>query len=171
MSEVTLRPVAAEDDAFLCAVYGSTREEELAQVPWTAEQRAVFIRFQFDAQQRHYQSEFPHAVHQIILRDGVPVGRLYVDRRAHELRILDLALLTAARGHGIGSWLLQRLMEEAATARLPLTIQLDRFGRGHALFARLGFAPVSESESHTLYQWEGNGMGSETGKNNSGSIS
>jgi hypothetical protein len=37
--KITLRPVQESDNEFLLKVYGSTREQELAQVPWTAEQK------------------------------------------------------------------------------------------------------------------------------------
>ena len=42
VGKVTLRPVQDSDDEFLLKVYGSTREQELAQVPWTAEQKQQF---------------------------------------------------------------------------------------------------------------------------------
>ena len=44
--KITLRPVQDSDDEFLLKVYGSTREQELAQVPWTAEQKQQFVRMQ-----------------------------------------------------------------------------------------------------------------------------
>src|SRR5215471_14895823 len=43
---VTLRPVTESDDDFLLAVYASTRAEEMARVPWTAEQKEEFMRGQ-----------------------------------------------------------------------------------------------------------------------------
>ncbi len=48
--KVTLRPVQDSDDDFLLKVYGSTREQEMAQVPWTSEQKQQFVRMQWEAQ-------------------------------------------------------------------------------------------------------------------------
>ncbi len=155
---VTLRAVAPEDETFLTAVYGTTRANELSAVPWTAEQREAFIRFQFAAQTQHYQTEYPEAVHQIVLFHQQPVGRLYVDRRAHEIRILDLTILPAHAGAGIDVQLIRQLMREAARAGLSLTIQLESFNPARELFARLGFVPVAEFGFRTLFEWRAAGQ-------------
>ena len=150
---VSLRPVRAEDEEFLRAVYAGTRAEELALVPWDAAQHAAFIRFQFAAQQRFYKSEFPDAEHHVILNNGEPVGRLYVDRRAQELRILDIALMPEHRGLGIGTPLITALMAEAAGSARPLTIYVDRDGRAQRLFARLGFSAREDNGILVLMEW------------------
>jgi GNAT superfamily N-acetyltransferase len=150
---LSLRPVRPQDEEFLCAVYGSTRAQELAMTPWNEEQRAAFVRFQFAAQQQFYQSEYPQAEHHVILLDDEPVGRLYVDRRAAEIRILDITLLPERRSQGLGTPLLKALMSEAVNAGLPLTIHLETFNPARTLFARLGFVPVGDNGMHTLFEW------------------
>jgi ribosomal protein S18 acetylase RimI-like enzyme len=152
-SAVSLRPVRAEDEEFLCAVYAGTRADELALVPWDEAQRAAFIRFQFAAQQRFYKGEFPDAEHQLILNNGEPVGRLYVDRRAQAIRILDIALLPAHRGLGIGTPLIKALMAEAAGSARAVSIYVDRDGRAQRLFARLGFSVREENGIQVLMEW------------------
>jgi GNAT superfamily N-acetyltransferase len=150
---IALRPARREDDEFLCSVYGSSRELELEQVPWSAEQREAFIRFQFEAQRQHYQTEYPEAEHQIILINGQPVGRLYVDRRATEIRIMDITLLTASRGQGAGARLIEGLMEEARQSRKRLTIYIESFNRSRRLFERLGFNVVEQDGFLLLFEW------------------
>jgi len=152
-NSVSLRLVRAEDEEFLRAVYAGTRAEELALVPWDEAQRAAFIRFQFAAQQRFYKSEYPDAQHHVILNHGRPVGRLYVDRRAQEIRILDIALLPAHRGLGIGTPLITALMAEAAGSARALSIYVERDGRARRLFARLGFSVREESGLQVLMEW------------------
>jgi hypothetical protein len=77
----TLRPVQEADEALLLELYSSTRADEMALVPWDAAQKQAFLQMQFSAQQMHYRNYFPHATHDVIVTDGQPVGRLYVDRR------------------------------------------------------------------------------------------
>lgn len=151
---VTLRPVRAEDEAFLCALYGTTREQELALTPWNEEQRAAFIRFQFAAQQQFYQAEFPRAEHSIILRGDQPIGRLYVDRRVAEIHILDITLLAQYRGQGLAAPLLRALLDEAAQAGKSVSIQLDSFEQSQPVFERLGFKPTVTDGFHTSYVWQ-----------------
>ncbi|HZS06618.1 MAG TPA: GNAT family N-acetyltransferase [Blastocatellia bacterium] len=154
---VTLRPVTPDDEAFLLRVYASTREQELAAVPWDDAQREAFVRFQFAAQSQFYQTEYPDAQHHLILQGDQPVGRLYVHHRANEIRILDLTLLAEHRGAGLGAPLIRRLMNEAARAGLPLTIHVESFNRSRRLFERLGFVPVAENGLHTLFEWRAGG--------------
>lgn len=150
---VSLRPTVAEDEAFLLAVYSSTRADEIAQVPWSEAQRTAFLQMQFTAQQRHYQTHFPKATHDIILFDKQPAGRLYVDRRDDEIRILDIALLPDYRQRGIGFALIKALMNEAAEADKPLAIHVESFNSSRQLFERLGFLPIEDDGLNLLFEW------------------
>jgi len=143
---VSLRPVTSGDEEFLVRVYASTRADELARVPWTEAQRAAFVRMQFDAQQLHYRTHNPGATHDVILLDGLPVGRLYVARRRDEIRILDITILPEHRGGGLGTALIRDLMTEAARAALPLNIYVESYNRSRGLFERLGFQKVDRPE-------------------------
>lgn len=151
--QITLRPVTSSDEVFLAAVYASTREEELSQVPWSNEQRTAFLNSQFVAQQTHYQSRFPNAVHHVILHRDQAVGRLYVDRRPTEIHVLDIALLTEHRGRGIGSALLDDLMKEAAALNISLTIYVETFNRSRTLFQRLGFRETENDGMNMHLKW------------------
>lgn len=151
--QVRLEPVRPDNEEFIYAVYASTRAEEMAIVPWNDEQREMFLRSQFAAQQKHYQGYYPEAAHQIILLDEQPVGRLYVDRQEQEIRILDITVLPEQRGGGIGSLLIKQLMDEAAAANRGLTIYVESFNRSRSLFERLGFVPIEEEGFQLLLEW------------------
>jgi ribosomal protein S18 acetylase RimI-like enzyme len=161
---VRLRAATPEDEGFLLRVYASTRAEELARVPWNEEQRAAFVKMQFDAQQHHYQSNFPSASHQVIECAGQPVGRLYVLRTDEFTRILDITILPEFRSTGIGTPLIEDLMAEAASIRKPLRIYVESFNPSLRLFERLGFQQTEENGIHLLMEWNssnGSSSGSE----------
>jgi ribosomal protein S18 acetylase RimI-like enzyme len=153
METLELRPVSPANDDFLYRVYTGSRLEEMSLVPWDEAAKQSFLQMQFAAQQAHYQAYFPHASHDLILREGIPVGRLYVDRREMEIRILDIALLPAARGRGIGSHLLQELMEEAKAASKTLSIHVENSNPSLRLFQRLGFIKAGENGISCLLEW------------------
>jgi hypothetical protein len=98
--KVTLRPVQDSDDNFLLKVYGSTREQEMAQAPWTSEQKQQFVRMQWEAQKIHYAAQHPKASHEIICLEGDVAGRLYLDRSGEKFHILDITLLAGASQPG-----------------------------------------------------------------------
>jgi ribosomal protein S18 acetylase RimI-like enzyme len=148
-----LRPVTPEDDSFLAGVYASTRAEELAVTGWSDEDKALFCRRQFDAQSAHYRENYPGASLQVIERDGVSIGRLYVAHWEREIRIMDIALLPEHRGTGIGTKLLRGLQDEARSAGKTLTIHVERFNSALRLYERLGFKQIEDKGVYLLMEW------------------
>jgi len=151
-SNITLRPVSPDDQDFLIEVYGSTRAEEMALVPWTDEQRQAFIKHQFTAQQNHYAQKYPTASHDIIMSNDRPVGRLYVARLDQEIRIIDITLLPAERNAGVGSYLIKQLLDEANRSGKITRIYVEEFNPSLRLFERLGFSPGEQHGIHLLLQ-------------------
>lgn len=152
--QVTLHPVSAADDDFILQVYASTRAQELAQVPWNAEQKEGFVRMQYAAQKRHYAAEFPRASHDIIYVDATPVGRIYLDRREDALHILDVTVLPQHRGHGAGEVMLRRLLHEAGSMGKPVTIYVESFNPSLRFFERLGFQTDHQDGYQLLLKWQ-----------------
>ena len=150
---VALRPVTAADDAFLFAVYASTRAEELAGTGWSAAQRKIFLQSQFELRRAHYARVFPAARRWLVLRHGNPIGTLQVDRTAEEIRVVDIAFLPAHRGRGLGSRLLRGLCEEARAADKPLRLHVLKADRAAHLYTRLGFAPTGENGPYLKLEW------------------
>ena len=150
---ISLRPITAEDEAFLARVYASSRAEELAVTGWSEELKTDFCRRQFDAQSAYYAANYPGAAFQIIERNGWPVGRLYVDRWEKEIRIVDITLLPEFRGSGIGTKLLRDLQDEARAAGKSLTIHVERFNRALGLYQQLGFERVEDKGVYLLMRW------------------
>ena len=150
---VTLRPISPEDKPFLFQVYASTPQGELAQVEWDEAQKTAFLQMQFAAQHSYYQEHYPHTAFQVILRDGQPVGRLYVYRGPTEMRIVDIALLPAYRNEGIGSSLLRGLMEEAAQMGKPLRIHVEKNNPALRLYTRLGFRAIADRGVYWFLEW------------------
>lgn len=152
-NEITLRPVTEEDDELLLRLYASTREAELAQAPWTREQKDMFVRLQFTAQKQHYGATHPDAVHEIICRNAEPVGRLYLSRKDEAFHILDITVLPARRNSGTGSVVLRKIMDEAQAAQKPVTIYVETFNPSQRLFQRLGFQVAGNEGVHSLFRF------------------
>jgi ribosomal protein S18 acetylase RimI-like enzyme len=152
-SALTLRPASAEEEAFLFTLYASTRTAELAILGWDAAMQNSFLRMQFRAQHMGYTAQFPESDRQIVLLDHNPVGSVWVARTPAEIRIIDLAVLSDYRNQGIGTWVLQGLMAEAAIATLPLRLQVVKFNRAIHLYQRLGGQQIGETDTHIHLEW------------------
>ncbi len=153
MLDLTLRPITTDDLPFLYEVYAGTRQEELAQTDWTAEQKAAFLRQQFTAQHDYYQANYPAAQFSVIEEQGEPIGRLYVDRWADQIRIMDIALLPDRRGHGAGTQLLEAILNEGRQAGLPVTIHVERFNPALRWYERLGFRVAEDKGVYYFLKW------------------
>ncbi|MEM1055574.1 MAG: GNAT family N-acetyltransferase [Bacteroidota bacterium] len=151
---LTLRPATDADRPFLLTVYASTREREMERVPWDYEQKASFLLMQFNAQDTHYREHYPEASFDVIEADGEPVGRLYVSRWPEEIRIVDIALLPAARGRGLGSQLLNDLFEESRQSGKPVSIHVEKENPARRLYDRLGFREVEDRGVYLLMRRE-----------------
>jgi ribosomal protein S18 acetylase RimI-like enzyme len=140
---VTMRPITAADHPFLFELYASTRMDELAVTAWTTAQKTAFLQQQFTAQHAHY-TQLDHTAFDLLLRDGEPIGRLYVRRAPDEISIVDIALVPAARNTGIATALLGDLIAEATRTATPLRTHVEKHNPAHRLYERLGFRIVED---------------------------
>jgi ribosomal protein S18 acetylase RimI-like enzyme len=153
---VAFRPIEPADEPLLMNIYASTRAEEMDMVPdWSAEQKDLFLTQQFRAQHQYYQQMYKNKQFGILLHEGQPAGRLYLDHRADEVRIVDIALLPGFRGRGIGEGTLRGIMNEAAAAGKRTTIHVERHNRARNLYDRLGFRVINEDNPvYLLMEWK-----------------
>jgi len=149
----SLRARGADDEEFWLKVYGSTRAEEMAMVPWDESQKRAFLEMQFKAQSEAYQQQFPGAEHLVILDDGIPAGRLIVDRDAERILLVDIALLPEHRGRGIGGELIARLKTEAEQAAKPLWLDVENFNPVRSYYLRIGFRKIDEIGLYWRLEW------------------
>jgi ribosomal protein S18 acetylase RimI-like enzyme len=155
---ISLRPEGPADGPFLLEVYASTRQEELEAVGWPAAAREAFVRMQFNAQQQGYRAAFPGAEFAIIMSDGQPVGRVVVNRDESELRVVDIALLPAHRGRGLGTALMRELMREAARVQKRVRLSVIKGQRACQLYQRLGFEKTGEDSLRWQMEWRAGGL-------------
>lgn len=153
LNSIRLRAVAPADESFLVELYKSSRGDDLRGLGWNEERISEFLEMQYQAQQRFFESEYMQADDQIIFRGDAALGRLLVDRREHEIRCVDVALLPEYRNQGIGTFLLRQLQDEANRGRKPLRVQIIRFNRAVSLLERLGFVRTSETGTHFQMEW------------------
>lgn len=167
---VRLRPVEDRDLPFLAELYASTRREEVAQTPWSEEQKEAFLRWQFENQHWHYREYYPRCELLVIEEEGepgegggaaapgagpsaAPIGRLYVDRWQDQIRLVDISLLPEHRGRGLGTALLRELLAEGEARGLPVTIHVEFNNPALSLYRRLGFRHVDSNGIYYLMKW------------------
>ena len=150
------RPITTADEDMLAEIYASTRREELVPLlDWSEAQKEAFLRQQFEYQHHYYQQTYTDATYELITRGDDVLGRLYVDRREDEIRIVDIALLPQYRGCGIGGAIVQRLLDEAAKRDYGrvVRIHVEHNNPALRLYRRLGFRQIEDKGVYKLLEW------------------
>lgn len=151
---IVLRVAADGDLPALCDLYATTRLDIAAMAHWPDEMRRQFIESQFAAQHRHYLAAYPEADFLVLERDGVLIGRYYLQREPPDDLVVDISLLPGARGRGVATALLGATQHRAARAGRGVTlhVQVQNVG-AQRLYARLGFTVVDEHELYRQLRW------------------
>lgn len=141
--DIRLRPAKASDEAFLKSVHDAGRawEFEALKAQGLDDLHATIMAQQYSAQHDAYFNAFTLAKYAVIEWCGQPVGRIYVDFRDAELRILDFNILPAWRGKRIGEIVVRAICGRAASERKTVTLSVHPLNRTRGFYHRLGFRP------------------------------
>lgn len=151
--QLGLRPATDDDKAFLLTLFASTRADELALLAYDSNLQQMFISMQFNAQTSQYSMSYPQAADNLILWNDAPIGRLLINRSPEEFTLVDIALLPAHRGLGIGTHLLRNLLHEAAAAHKPVKLSVWQSNSAKRLYKRMGFTTTNEDEVYCQMTW------------------
>jgi ribosomal protein S18 acetylase RimI-like enzyme len=141
---IELRPVVMPDDEiFLRDLYFSTRDD-LNLLPLDESQKQALIGMQYAAQKQQYDVQHPRAEHDLIMRDGLPVGRLLVDRAPDLVYLIDISLLPASRGRGVGTAIMNALADEAGNAGADFGLHVLKTNPAARLYFRAGLTVTGD---------------------------
>ncbi|MCU1349273.1 MAG: acetyltransferase, partial [Acidobacteria bacterium] len=90
----------------------------------------------------------------VIERDGLPIGRLYLNYLPDDLRIVDIALAPEARGQRVGGTILEQLLADAVASGRGVSIHVEMQNPALRLYERLGFRPVDQNGVYLLMRWK-----------------
>lgn len=134
-----VREETAADFAFVCDLYAEVRHDELLPVPWSEQAKRDFLDSQCRLQWDHYTTHYVGAERLLILASGAPVGRLYVHAKPKEFRLMDIALVAARRGRGIGTLIVRTLLDIAHRSGADVTLHVEPTNPARRIYERLGF--------------------------------
>ena len=156
LASLSARIPCADDADFLAALYLSTRTDlDALPVP-----RAVvegIARHQQALQREAYAQACPQAEEGIVEDGAGPLGRLVLDRRPGELRVVDLSVAPRARRRGHARALLLALQAEAVEEgrALALRVRADN-AAARSLYAGLGFQTLPGGGARLELRWQPN---------------
>ena len=150
---VALRAEVEADFAFIADLYAEVRHEELAPVPWPEQAKRNFLDAQCRLQRDHYAKHYSGADCLLILRDGHPIGRVYVHATSAEIRLMDIAVTGSERHAGIGTRIVLTLQDECIRRGADLTLHVEPTNPAQRLYRRLGFRLIENRGIYDFMGW------------------
>lgn len=105
------------------------------------------------AQDGFFNGDWIASAYEIVVCDGVPCGYLCVLDHEKHIHIIDIVLLSAFQGRGIGTHILRQIIERAKARQVPIKLGALKENRAIALYQRLGFKEFKRTETQILMEW------------------
>ena len=138
-AEVTLRRAAPEDLEFIRRAHRAAMRPHI--------ERAWGL-WDEEAQRKRFDASTDPAQHEIIERNGEPVGCQWVRPHADALELVRLYILPSAQGQGVGTQVVTDLCDRAERECLPVRLRVLRANQAKRLYQRAGFLVTGETETH-----------------------
>jgi ribosomal protein S18 acetylase RimI-like enzyme len=139
-----LEPLTPADAAFRWEVYTA------AIKPWIDE----LLDLSEDQQWQMVTGDLAAGRQGAIVVNDVRVGMMLIEESDSAISLSQIALLPAYQGLGIGSAVLESLVERARRAGKPLTLRVFHGNtRARALYERFGFRVTAHGEHDLEMQW------------------
>ena len=140
----TLRPAREADFPFLRALRAQSMREHLENSGLAYDEAAQAARIldRYDCAR-------------IVVCDGADVGLFKVCREGSPWELIQIQLLPAVQGRGLGAALIRDLLADAAAAAAGVAVELSvlKANPAQRLYARLGFRPVGEEARAYTLRW------------------
>ena len=136
---IRLRMTRNTDAAFERTLHDSNRAD-LKLIDGDRDLVQSVMDFQYQAKSTGHGESYPDAQHYMIEKAGEVIGRLVIDFGHNEVRIVDITVLPAWHGQGVGKTVLQAMQKVAGNLRLPIVLTALRNNlRAVTLYQQLGF--------------------------------
>ena len=151
---LSVRPARACDGPFLASLYQSARPD-LQLIDEEDEFIQLVVAQQYQALQTGAGTQYPNAIHYIIEKTAANIGALVVDFGANDIRIVYLAFVPPARGHGYGRALLQGVQAAAAKVQCPIyTVVWLTNPRARLHYLAVGFRVAEQNGVAERLVWD-----------------
>jgi len=135
-----LRPGRLQDEPFLFALHREAMRDYVSAT-WGWDDKW---------QRMHFAEHYAPSRHAIILRDGAhppEVGRLSLTRHWRKIFLRDIELVAAERNHGVGSALIEAVLELAHAEERHVELLVLKCNPARRLYSRLGFRAIEDDGS------------------------
>jgi ribosomal protein S18 acetylase RimI-like enzyme len=142
MEKIRLRAATQADESFLLHVLKTTMQTYIEQL-WGWDE---------PVQRQRFEEEFDPGRDQIVAYEGADIGVLGIERHEDALFIDKIYILPDYQRCGIGTALIQTVLDDAFQSDLPVRLRVLKNNPAKRLYERLGFVQVAETETSYVMQ-------------------
>jgi ribosomal protein S18 acetylase RimI-like enzyme len=106
-----------------------------------------------EVQDHFFEKSWNAGGHRIILVNGQPCGYVAIEYRDEDIHIRELVVHPAFQNMGIGTTILEQVLEEAKSRRVPVRLGTFHENRAVKLYQRLGFKVFDQTPTHFLMEY------------------
>ena len=149
-----MRPAEEIDREILYQLFVDCRPElSIAIEGWDDAQKESFLRVQFQAQQDQYRTSYRAARFDLVLVADNIIGQTCISKTDDEFHLIDIILLPEYRNQGIGTALLEDLLDEARHLNRTVSLLVQQGNPADKLYQRLGFSKVATQNIFDKMEW------------------
>lgn len=141
---LSLRPEQTGDRPLLQDIYIRHRWNEFAFLPLPDAQKIALLTQQFAIQHQQYRASEHDTRFLVIIGPGGISGRFYFSERDRDFRLIDILLDLPFRRQGLGTALLQSLLDLARRESGCVSLQVDKLNSAQNLYRRLEFVQACD---------------------------
>ncbi len=155
--QITLQPdvLTPEAGSLAYRLFAVDKLAEFAAIGLPQPQADELVQMQWRGRTLTYANQYHGAEDWTIsIDEGTPIGRYLLQKTPQGVRMVDFAILPDWRGQGIGTQVLQKLIQSTATNGSVFSLRVEKNNRALNLYKRLGFTIVSSDEISFEMEWK-----------------
>ena len=137
--DIQLKKKNESDDEFLFRLFGEIKIAELNLYAWPELMKNQLVSMQYNAYKQMIKNEYPNVEDYVISANNEKAGRLQLDVKDSGIRIINISLLPAFHGNGIGTKIIKDILAEADLKNKPVYLEVDRVNPAFNLYCYCQF--------------------------------
>ncbi len=144
--DIQLKIKDETDSEFSFRLFEKIKTVELNIHNWPEQMKNQLIEMQYKGYEQMIKNEYPNAEDYIITVNDEKAGRLQLNVNDFGIRIINISLLPAFHGNGIGTKIIRDVIADADIKKKHVCLEVDKINPAFNLYKRLGFEIITQDE-------------------------
>jgi ribosomal protein S18 acetylase RimI-like enzyme len=116
---------------------------------------AQFGEWDDDVQRGFFDKKWNPERYQIIETQGTEAGAVAVEQHSDHVFLSGIQISPEHQNRGLGTQVIEDIVQRAHSENLPVRLQVLKSNRAQALYRRLGFREIGQTDTHLMMERAG----------------